>query len=116
MERVNIENLKSKIAEYEQTILILEDKKNNLISENTSQINEVIRRKVEELSDQLKSEAIEEVVGEKRDSINTEINNYKNIHEILSSLIEKDNSEELEQVEKNNEETSKEVEEENKGE
>ena len=73
MELVKLDTVKDAVNALSLNIDNLEKEKSDIISQNATEINELIQVKLKEISDKIKEEAIREVLGEKLNVIESKI-------------------------------------------
>lgn len=83
----SIEKIELLVSEFDKQSKELEDKKKAIISENASEINKRIQEKINAISEQIKSEAIHEICGEKILSIEEQIKSNEEKVNLLNSVI-----------------------------
>lgn len=103
----SIEKIELLLDEFNKQTKELEDKKKAIISENATEINKRIQEKINAISEQIKSEAIHEVCGEKITPIEEHIKFNEEKVKLLNSVIfeteEQPQQEELTEEQNNDE-------------
>lgn len=95
---INEQIVNELIEQYKLELEQLKEKKSSVVSENAATINEVIRKKVEAISEQLKEEAILEVCKDAFDAIEKQTELTETKLNVLLSIIEKPVEETEEQI------------------
>lgn len=103
---VNENLVDSLIKEFRGEFSALKDKRAAIITERAVTINELIKKKIESMSEQLKNDAINEVCGEDLDKIDREMEIIEAKLDVLFSIQETEDT-----AEENNIEEKQEVEE-----
>lgn len=83
----SIEKIELLVNEFDKQSKELEEKKKVIISENATEINKRIQEKINAISEQIKSEAIYEICGEKITTIEEQIKSNEEKVKLLNSVI-----------------------------
>ena len=81
------QNIEIAINSLNEQIKTLEEKKEETISSNATKIQELINKKVNELAEQLKQDAINEICGEELKVFDNEIVKLNYSKQLLTSII-----------------------------
>lgn len=94
MKIVSLEKVELLIEEAKSNVSVLTNAKDNLIQKNAVAINELIQKKLKEISAKIKEESIREVCGDELLGIENDITKEIDKIELLNSLIFEEDVEE----------------------
>lgn len=114
MKLISETDLELTIKSLEEQIKLYENKKDETIDNNAPKIQELINKKVNELAEQIKQDAIMEICGQELNKFDTEIEKLTYSRQLLLNLIseskdEKEDEEITNNTEINNTETNEDI-------